>query len=227
MAPVRPRALLTAGIVAPLLYAAADLVAGMRWESYSFRDQTISELGAYGAPSKPLFTLLLIVVYGLMVAFGVGVWRASGGSRRLKIAGALLIGLGVLALTVGQFAAMRPRGTAQGLAGTMHLAVGMAAMVMTFSAMGMAGAALGGRFRIYTFVTIALALGLGGWALSEAPRIEEGLATPWIGVKERIFWYGYQFWFIVLALTLLRRPIAVARSRDLHGLGRARGASLP
>lgn len=32
------------GIVAPLVYLASDVIAGMRWEGYSFRDQTISEL---------------------------------------------------------------------------------------------------------------------------------------------------------------------------------------
>jgi len=37
--------LLASGIAAPLLYAVADLVAGTRWQGYSFRDQTISELG--------------------------------------------------------------------------------------------------------------------------------------------------------------------------------------
>jgi hypothetical protein len=35
---------LPGGIAAPLLYAAADVLAGMRWEGYRFRDQTISEL---------------------------------------------------------------------------------------------------------------------------------------------------------------------------------------
>src|SRR5580765_5407667 len=34
-------ALLASGIVAPLLYLASDVVAGLLWEGYSFRDQTI------------------------------------------------------------------------------------------------------------------------------------------------------------------------------------------
>src|SRR5678815_4513536 len=66
------RMLLACGIAVPLLYAVADLVAGVQWKGYSFRDQTISELGAIGAPSRTLFSVLLVVVYALMVAFGVG-----------------------------------------------------------------------------------------------------------------------------------------------------------
>jgi pimeloyl-ACP methyl ester carboxylesterase len=86
----------------------------------------------------------------------------------------------------------------------------MVAMLITFTAMGIAATAFGRRFRFYTIATIVLALGFGLWSALEAPRIEQGLATPWVGLKERIFWYGYQSWFIVLALTLLRRPVEVS-----------------
>jgi hypothetical protein len=40
----------------------AGALAGMRWKGYGFRDQTISELGAIGAPS--------IATIALMLAFG-------------------------------------------------------------------------------------------------------------------------------------------------------------
>ena len=198
--------LLACGIAAPLVYAVADLVAGVQWKGYSFRDQTISELGAIGAPSRALFGALLLVVYVLMVAFGVGVRKAAGSNRRLRLVGGLLVGLGLIALTVGQFAAMRLRGTEQGSAGALHLIEGMVAMVMIFSAMGIAATCFGRGFRIYTIATVLLALGFGAWASAEVPQVGAGLATPWLGVKERIFWYGYQSWFIVLALRLLRQP---------------------
>ena len=57
------RILLLCDVLSPVLYAVADAFAGLRWEGYSFRDQTISELGAIGAPSRPLFSALLIPVY--------------------------------------------------------------------------------------------------------------------------------------------------------------------
>jgi hypothetical membrane protein len=198
------RILLACGILSPALYAVADGLAGMRWEGYRFRDQMISELGAIGAPSRPLFSALLIPVYLLLLAFGVGVRRSAPGRRPLRVAASLLIGLAILALTVGQFVPMRLRGTEQGLTGTLHLVEGAVAMLMLLTAMGFAAAALGRRFRLYTAVTIATVLAFGAWSGLEAPRIEAGLATPWAGVKERIFWYSYQLWFAVLALTLLR-----------------------
>jgi hypothetical protein len=196
--------LLICGVLSPVLYAISDVVAGMQWKGYSFLNQTISELGAIGAPSRALFAFLLLIVYGLMVAFGVGIWKSAGGNRRLRIVGGLLVGMALMAITVGQFASMRLRGTEQGFAGALHLIEGAVAMLMIFTAMGIAAGAFGMRFRLYTIVTIVLALGFGAWAGSAAMRIEQGLATPWVGVIERIFWYGYQSWFAVLALTLLR-----------------------
>ena len=208
------KVLLICGILSPILYGVSDVLAGMQWEGYSFRDQTISELGVIGAPSRALFAVLLLMVYGLMVAFGVGIWKAAGENRRLRVAGGLLVGVGVIALTVGPFAAMRLRGTEQGLAGAIHLLEGMVAMLMIFTAMGIAATAFGTRFRVYTIATIVLALAFGAWAMLEAPRIEQGLATPWVGVKERIFWYGYQSWYIVLALTLLRQRVEADAVRE-------------
>jgi hypothetical membrane protein len=200
--------LLICGVISPVLYAVSDALAGMKWEAYSFRDQTISELGAIDAPSRPLFAGLLIIVYALMVAFGAGIRKSAGENRRLRIVGGLLMVLGVMALTFGQVASMRLRGTAQGLAGALHLIEGAMAMLIIFTAMGIAAGAFGKRFRLYTIGSIVLAIGFGAWSVSEFAKIEQGLATPWIGVKERIFWYGYQSWFIVLALTLLRKQFA-------------------
>lgn len=44
--------LLVSGILSSLVYVAANVVAGLRWEGYSFASQAISELSAIGAPSR-------------------------------------------------------------------------------------------------------------------------------------------------------------------------------
>lgn len=207
------RSLLLSGIAAPLLYAAADTLAGLRWAAYSFRDMTISELGAIGAPSRPLFAAILVPSYLLLAGFGAGVRRAAAGRARLRVAGSLVIAFAVLALTVGQVVPMQPRGVEQGLAGALHLVEGLVAMLLVLSAMVLAAAALGPRFRRYTAVTIAIVLVFGAWSGADAPRIGAGLPTPWVGVRERVFWYAYQLWFIVLALTLLREDRGPAQDR--------------
>lgn len=202
--------LLLCGVLSPAMYACADAIAGMSWAAYSFRDYTISELGAIGAPTQTLFSSMLIAVYLVFLAFGTGVWRSSAGRRSLRIAGGLLLGFGLLALTVGQFVPMQPRGVDQGLSGALHLIEGAVAMVLILAAMVSAAIAFGIRFRAYTALSILMMLVFGIWSGMDAPNVEVGLGTPWLGVKERIFWYSYQLWFAVLALTLLleKRPLA-------------------
>lgn len=202
------RLMLLCGVFAPLLYAVADALAGLYWGDYSFRDQTISELGAIGAPSRFLFTLLLIPTYLLLLVFGVGVWRMAGGNRRLRMAAGLLIAFGVIAITIGPFVSMQMRENEQGLTGALHLIEGGIEMLILFAAMGFAAGSLGRGFRLYTIITIILVLIFGAWSGMDAPDVEAGLPTPWLGVKERIFWYTYQLWFAVLALRLLQQRAA-------------------
>jgi len=205
------KALLLCGLLSPLLYAFADGLAGALWGSYSFQDQTISELGAVGAPFRGVFTALLVPVYLLLIAFGIGVWHSGLQSRALKTAGTLLVVLGILALAVGVFVPMQPRGSVQGVTGMLHLLEGGAAMFIVFAAMGFAAAALGRRFRIYTVSTVFLMLVFLVWTVTESGDLEAGLPTPWLGVIERIWWYGYQLWFAALALTLLRQNRMASR----------------
>ena len=134
------RALLLCGVVSPLLYALADTLAGLQWDQYSFRDRTISVLAAHGAPSRPLFATLLVLVYLLVTALSVGVWKSAHGRQRLRIATGLLIGLSVLALTLGRFATMQPRGADQDATGALHLVEGTVAMLLLLAAMVFAAA---------------------------------------------------------------------------------------
>ena len=67
------------------------LFVGLLWEGYSSTAQTISELSAIGAPTRPLW-MLLGTIYGvLMVAFGWIVWKSALPTRALRVVGALLM----------------------------------------------------------------------------------------------------------------------------------------
>ena len=65
--------------------------------------------------------------------------------------------------------------------------------------------ALSRGFRLYTIATVLVMVTFGAWSALEIPRVEAGLSTSWVGVKERIYWYAYQLWFIGLAVSLLRK----------------------
>jgi hypothetical protein len=78
-------------------------------------------------------------------------------------------------------------------------------------AMGFAAAALGRRFRVYTIATIVAMLAAGAWTSTLAPGIPQGLPTPWIGLIERVNFYGLLLWNLVLAATLWREQRRAAR----------------
>ena len=69
------KALLLAGIFAAGLYVVGDVLSGVLYNvdrPYSFVNQWISELTAYGSPVRPLMVSVIIVHDVLIIAFGLG-----------------------------------------------------------------------------------------------------------------------------------------------------------
>ena len=208
------QALLACGVGAPLLYVASDVIAGLRWDGYSFRDQTISELNAIGAPTRTLTIVLGVVGYTFLAAFGVGLWRSARGDRSLRAAGIALLVLGVSACWAVPFASMHVRGAETSLTDTLHLVNGGAAGLLLLVAMWFGSVALGTRFRIYSIATVLVMLVFLVWSGMDGSRVVDDLSTPWLGVKERLWAYAYQVWLAMFAAALLRlRAPAPAGSR--------------
>lgn len=197
--------LLACGIAAPVVYAATDVLLAMRWDGYSYRDQTISELNAIGAPTRTLSIVLGIAGYALLVAFGVGVWRAAAADRRLRTAAGGLIAVGVFAWFGVPFAAMHVREAEETLTDTLHVVQLAVAGPLLLVIVGFGAAALGWRFRVYSAVTVLVSLAFGVWSGTYGADVANDLETPWLGVIERISVYAYQLWFVVFATALIAR----------------------
>ena len=193
--------LLVCGILASLLYVASDLVSAMSWEGYSYLDQSVSELRAIGAPTRPFLVPVLLVYALLETAFGWGVRNAAGQKRALSIAGVLLMVLGVVDLAA-PFAPMHLRGTEATLTDTMHVMLTVVTVLLILLIIGFGSVADGKRFRLYSVATILILLVCGAWAFLDAPAIAANLPTPWIGVRERVNIYGFMLWMLVLAVVL-------------------------
>lgn len=210
---VAQKALLACGIVAPLVYLASDVIAGMRWEGYSFRDQTISELNAIGAPTRALTIALGLAGYTFLVAFGVGVWRAGALNRRLRVVGGALVALGVLSLWAVPFASMHVREAEESLTDTLHLLGGAIVGPLLLVVIVLGASAFGKRYRVYSIATILVVLAFAAWMGMDGAAITDNLATPWVGVKERIWVYAYQLWLVIFAIALLRTHLAAVADR--------------
>jgi Protein of unknown function (DUF998) len=199
------KVLLVCGILSSLLYGA--MIGAIRFEGYSPISQTVSELSAIGAPTRPLWMLLGSVYDMLVVAFGVGVWVSAGGERALRAVGGLLVAFGMLGLA-WPFASMHQRevlAAGEGtLSDTLHIILGMVTVLFMLVAIGVGATAFGKRFRLYSIATILILLVFGALTGLDGPRIAANLPTPWVGVWERINILGFLLWVLVLAIALLR-----------------------
>src|SRR6266545_2147753 len=141
------KTLLVCGILAPLLYVAMTLFVGMFWEGYSSTSQTVSELSAIGAPTRPLWILLGTVYAVLMIAFGWVIWKSALPNRALRVVGALLLTQGVFGYfwpPMHQRSVLAVGGKT--LTDTLHLVWAMVSGLFFLSAIGFGAVAFGKRF---------------------------------------------------------------------------------
>jgi hypothetical protein len=202
------KVLLVCGILSSVLYFVMTNILGpLLWDSYSLRSNWVSELFAFGAPSRSVIVPLGIVYQVLMTAFGLGVLLSDGRNRKLRVAGALLVAYGAVGITAPFFSMhmreyLKIHGPA--LTDTMHKILTGVTVLLMFLAIAFGAAALGRRFRLYSIATIATLLLFGVLTMPAASRVEKGLPTPWTGLMERISIGVFLIWVVVLAIALLR-----------------------
>ena len=201
------KVLLASGILSSLLYVAANVLGAVRWRGYSSRSQTVSELSAIEAPSRPVVIPLLTAHSVLVTSFGLGVCECARRKRPLRVTGGLLMGLGVSDLVAPFFPMHQREALARGeksRTDAMHITVTGVNSLLILLAIGFGSAAFGERFRRYSIGTILVLVAAGGLTATQASRLEADLPTPWAGVSERVSIGGYLLWQAVLAAALLR-----------------------
>ena len=84
-------------------YVVTDVLGTLRYEGYSYADQTFSELTAQEAPTRPLMVALNGIPYSLLVAaFTGGVYTSAGPKRAARITGAMLLGYAAFGFAGGR-----------------------------------------------------------------------------------------------------------------------------
>jgi hypothetical protein len=197
------RVLLICGILSSLLRVATDILAAMWYPGYSYVNQSMSQLAAIGAPTRPFQVALLAVWSVLVIAFGIGVWASAGEKRSLRVARILLVLFGAIVFAELPFpqTAMQLSG---GLAANiMHLIVTSVTMLLIVLFIGFGAAAHGRGFRLYSIATILIFLVFGALAGMQAPQAVQ-YSAPWMGVLERVSYYSYLLWILVFAVVRLR-----------------------
>lgn len=208
------RLLLGAGVAYATSYAVVnDGIAASLYPGYSRLSQAISELSATAAPTRHLLAAVLPVFTALMLAFGVGVWRAAEDRLALRVTGALLLAQATtfpmwLLFPMSSRAEMGAEMAANDAG---HLALSAVAVALILAELGFGAAALGKAFRAYSIATAATVLGFGTWTAMMAKDVATGAPTPWLGLVERVMFGAWLLWIAVLAFTLLRERTADVR----------------
>lgn len=210
------RALLWCGPISTLWYIAVNIYVPMQDSGYAWISQTVSELSAIDAPTRALWNALLWPYSILLIAFGLGIWRAGH-----RFIGGALILQGVLNPFWPPMH-LRPVLAAGGgdLSDQLHIAFTGAWGLISMTVIVVAAVKLGGWFRFYSVLTLATLLGFGYLTTTEVPNMQANLATPLIGLWERINMAAFMVWALVLGLTLIARlGIKSADRLWLHNRG--------
>jgi hypothetical protein len=197
------RILLACGWLSSLLYVATDLIGALSYPGYDYASQAISEMSAVGAPTARLIAPFYLLYAFLFLAFGVGVWTWARVNRRLRLSGGLIVAVGALGIVAWPFFPMHMRGAERTFADTIHLALGAIDILLLAGAIALAAGALGRRFGLYSWLSLALMLAFGLLTSFYVQRVDSGLPTPGLGIIERIGLAAYLIWIAALSIRLL------------------------
>lgn len=201
--------LLACGVLSSVLYVAMNVFIPMQWKEYSVVSQTVSELSAIGAPTRPVWFAWGIVYALLAIAFGWGVWQSAGQNRALRIVGALLLADGIVSLF---WPPMHLRGSEMTMTDILHIVFSFVWLTLALLVLSFGVAAFRDGFRLYTIASLALFILFGILTGTEAPGVAKNLPTPRIGIWERINIAVFMLWIAALAVVLLREGPSIRQT---------------
>ena len=205
------QALLACGLVAPVLHIVMDdVIAAALYPGYDRISRPVSELSATYAPSRFVLVPLGIAFQLLMIAFWVGVWRAAGNNRALRLTSGLMLAFVGLGLAASAF----PMRSDEVLgANTIHTIIfAVITPLLMLAGIGASAAAFGKTFRIYALLTLVALVGFSALTGVLAAQINAGASVGWFGIPERALIGTWLQWVAVLAILLLRGTPAVTRT---------------
>lgn len=189
----RDRLLALGGVIGPVAFVVAWIVAGATTEGYSPIDDAISDLAAVGASTRALMTIGF-VVFGLgLIAFGIALRGALGDRAWIAAIATGVCTIGVAATPLGGWSGDTVHGIFASLGYLTIVALPLLAS-MSFARRGRRGWALASRLTAGGAALCLVATTLGP-AHGLWQRLGLGIADVWIAV-------------VALALVAARDPFA-------------------
>lgn len=194
------KVLILSGIISSLFYVAINIIVPTQFPGYSSVSQTVSELSAIDAPTRPLWVFLCTFYSLLVIAFGWGIRISAGGNQRLQTVAVLMLIYGISGFF---WPPMHLRGNEPTMTDTIHIVFSIVTVIMMLLMIGFGAASFGKRFRYFSIFIIAMLILFGALTGMDGPKIAANLPTPLVGVWERISIGFFLLWVIVLAVVLM------------------------
>jgi hypothetical protein len=198
--------LLIGGILAMLWYVIINIIVPMQYPDYDIVTQTVSELSAIDAPSRPFWFVLCIFYSLLFITFGLGIWLSANGNRKLRFVAVVVIFDAILGFFWPPMHQREIIAAGGGtLTDTLHLVWAFVHLILMLLMIGIGASVLGKGFRIFSVAVVLIFIVFGILTTIESRGIEANLPTPYIGIWERINIGAYMIWIIVFAILLMKR----------------------
>jgi hypothetical protein len=195
--------MLALGVLAPIyLVVVYEMVVAGLYPGYDPISRPVSELTATYAPTRPVLVPLLVIFDLLITPFWIGVWRAAGANRALRLTSGLMLGFRALALLAFPFPMVADEVLG---ANTIHTIIwGVLTPLLMLAGIGASAAAFGRTFRLYTILTLVALVAFSVLTGVQAAQANAGEPARWFGVTERALIGVWLQWVVVLAIALLR-----------------------
>lgn len=204
--PFYAKLLIFYGLLSSVFYVASDLMASWWYEGYNILNQNFSELLATGAPTRPAMLASSAVFNILLALFAAGVWLSKKGSAKIRTATGIVIMIYAIgSMITPLYFQMDMRGAQITQLGSLHPLMTAIVSVFILLSIGFGGFMLERWFKAYSFATIGILLAFGVITSLQAPALEAGLETPWMGLTERVNIYATMIWFAIFSIKLLQK----------------------
>jgi hypothetical protein len=194
------KSLILCGIAATIVYIAANIYVPTLDGGYSVASQTVSELSAVNASTRAAWVYWMIPYSVLMSAFGIGIWLSVNQSRRLRIVGVLVI---INAFLGFFWPPMHVRGNVPTITDTFHIVWAIITVAIFTAELLLSSTCFGRSFRNFSLAMLLVMVIFGILTALEGPNIAQDLATPNVGIVERISIAAYFVWVVVFAFRIL------------------------
>ena len=194
--------LLMCGVAAAVLTVATDLIMGHLTANYRFLSQSISLLGASGAPTRRFVLPLNLAGNLLLIAFSAGLWLTPSAHWALRLTAGLIAGSAILASVAAIFFPLHPDRSFQDSPNNLNVIVMGTSVLFFFLAIVFSAVAHQNWFRYFSLGLLLLFL-IEDILATRGTRPSLGGSTgPLVRLQERTMVYGEMLWVIMQAWLL-------------------------